>query len=33
MNGRIYDPVIGRMLSPDPFIQSPDNLQSFNRYS
>jgi len=33
MNGRIYDPVIGRMISPDPLIQSPDNLQSFNRYS
>lgn len=33
MNGRIYDPVIGRMISPDPIIQSPENLQSFNRYS
>ena len=33
MNGRIYDPVIGRMISPDPIIQSPDNLQSYNRYS
>ena len=33
MNGRIYDPVIGRMISPDPFIQAPDNLQSFNRYA
>jgi len=33
MNGRIYDPVIGRMISPDPLIQAPENLQSFNRYS
>ncbi|RKX40218.1 MAG: hypothetical protein DRP64_13005, partial [Verrucomicrobia bacterium] len=33
MNGRIYDPVIGRMISADPLIQAPDNLQSFNRYS
>jgi hypothetical protein len=33
MNGRIYDPVIGRMISPDPFVQAPDNLQSYNRYS
>jgi RHS repeat-associated protein len=33
MNGRIYDPVIGRFISPDPLIQSPDNLQSFNRYA
>ncbi|RYZ86406.1 MAG: hypothetical protein EOP04_13960, partial [Proteobacteria bacterium] len=33
MNGRVYDPTFGRFLSPDPFIQSPDNLQSMNRYS
>ena len=33
MNGRFYDPLIGRFLSPDPFIQSPDNPQNFNRYS
>ena len=31
MNGRIYDPIIGRMISPDPLIQAPENLQSFNR--
>lgn len=33
MNGRIYDPSIARMLSPDPFVQSPLNLQNYNRYS
>ena len=33
MNGRMYDPVIGSMLSPDPFIQDPTNSQNFNRYS
>ena len=33
MNGRVYDPALGRFLSPDPFVQDPDNSQSFNRYS
>ncbi len=33
MNGRIYDPVLGRFMSADPMIQAPDNLQSYNRYS
>lgn len=33
MNGRVYDPLIGRFMSADPFIQSPDNLQSYNRYA
>lgn len=33
MNGRIYDPAIGRFLSADPYIQAADNLQSYNRYS
>lgn len=33
MNGRMYDPVIGRMLSTDNFIQSPDYTQSYNRYT
>jgi len=33
MNGRVYDPVLGRFLSPDPFVQSPYDGQSLNRYS
>jgi len=33
MNGRIYDPVLARFLSPDPYVQSPDFAQGFNRYS
>jgi RHS repeat-associated protein len=33
MNGRVYDPVIGRFLSADLYIQAPFNSQSFNRYS
>ena len=33
MNGRIYDPTLGRFLSPDPFVQYPMNSQSWNRYS
>jgi len=32
-NGRIYDPGLGRFLSPDPYVQMPDNSQNFNRYS
>ena len=33
MNGRLYDPVVGRFLSPDPYVQMPDFTQNFNRYS
>ena len=33
MNGRLYDPLICRMLSADNFIQAPDNSLSYNRYS
>ena len=33
MNGRVYDPTLGRFLSADPFVQAPDTTQSFNRYS
>ncbi|MDY0075885.1 MAG: RHS repeat-associated core domain-containing protein [Bacteroidales bacterium] len=31
-NGRVYDPLVGQMLSPDPFIQQPEYSQSYNRY-
>lgn len=33
MNARLYDPLLGRFLSPDPYVQAPDHSQSFNRYS
>ena len=33
MNGRLYDPVLGRFLSPDNFVQTPDFSQNYNRYS
>jgi hypothetical protein len=33
MNGRLYDPELGRMLSPDPYVQVPEYSQNFNRYS
>ena len=33
MNGRLYDPVLGRFLSPDNYVQMPESSQSFNRYS
>lgn len=33
MNGRVYDPVLGRFVTADPFLQDPGNLQSYNRYS
>ena len=33
MNGRLYDPTLGRFLSPDNYVQEPGNSQSFNRYS
>ena len=33
MDGRLYDPQIGRFLSPDNYVQLPDLSQSFNRYS
>ena len=32
MNGRLYDPILGRFLSPDNYVQMPDYSQSFNRY-
>ena len=33
MNGRCYDPVVGRFLSPDIIVQNPNNTQCYNRYS
>ena len=33
MNGRIYDPTLGRFLQADPHIQAPKNSQSYNRYA
>ena len=33
MNGRVYDPHLGRFLSADPFIQFPASTQGLNRYS
>ena len=32
MNGRVYDPILGRFLSPDPYVQAPGYSQSYNRY-
>ena len=31
--GRMRDPVLGRFLSPDPYVQDPTLPQNFNRYS
>jgi hypothetical protein len=31
--GRIYDPLLATFLSPDPFVQTPDDGQNYNRYS
>lgn len=33
MNGRVYDPILGRMLSPDPIVESPLFGQNWNRFS
>lgn len=33
MNARLYDPLSGRFLSPDPYVQMADFSQNFNRYS
>ncbi|MDP3327706.1 RHS repeat-associated core domain-containing protein, partial [Parvibaculum sp.] len=33
MNGRIYDPEIGRFMSADPIVQDPTDTQSLNRYT
>jgi len=31
--GRVYDPKLGRFLSPDPVLQDASNTQNLNRYS
>ncbi len=33
MNGRVYDPLIARFLSPDPQLQAPGNWLNYNRYT
>ena len=33
MNGRVYDPVLGRFLGPDKYVQEGDNSQNYNSYS
>jgi RHS repeat-associated protein len=33
MNGRMYDPVIARFLSPDPYVPDATYTQDFNRYT
>ncbi|QNX73543.1 polymorphic toxin-type HINT domain-containing protein [Acinetobacter seifertii] len=33
MNGRVYDPTIGRFISADPTIDGADGLQGYNRYA
>jgi RHS repeat-associated protein len=33
MNGRMYDPVIGRFLGVDPFVVDGNNSQSINSYT
>ena len=33
MNGRVYDQMLGRFASADPFITEPLNTQNYNRYS
>ena len=31
MNARLYDPVLGKFLAMDPFVQIPDYTQAFNK--
>lgn len=33
MNGRVYDPQLGRFLSADPIVKYPEGAQGLNRYS
>ncbi len=33
MNARLYDPVLGRFLSPDPYVGNPFMTQNYKRYT
>lgn len=33
MNGRLFDPLVGRFVQSDAFVPHPGDLQGFNRYS
>jgi RHS repeat-associated protein len=33
MNGRLYDPLVGRMFSPDPLLTDNTSSQAYNKYS
>lgn len=33
MNARLYDPLLGRMLSPDDYVTNPSGTQDYNRYT
>ena len=33
MNGRVYDPMLGRFGTPDPMTEDPYNSQGWNRYT
>lgn len=33
MNGRVYDPMIGRFGTPDAMTESPFDTQGWNRYA
>jgi len=33
LNGRVYDPMFGRMISADPTVPDPLDAQAWNRYS
>ena len=33
LNARLYDPVLGRFMGVDPYVQDPGFTQSYNRYS